>query len=171
LSTPPKNDGHASEDRSQGAQRGEEETRQWILKRLRNLGPWPVTVDIMEWQFYPALIGPSAFLDALHGTDVWIRARDHNWSESSGKNLRNSCRLRDSSLQNPVCGIAQRKTIDLWAVARLVDSAVSGPTYQVRGSPQEMSSGPSSTSSRGRSSAALTETGNKDSSPAKILSN
>jgi hypothetical protein len=26
---------------------------------LRNLGPWPVRVDIVEWHFYPALIGPS----------------------------------------------------------------------------------------------------------------
>jgi len=26
---------------------------------LRNLGPWPITVDIIEWRFYPALIGPS----------------------------------------------------------------------------------------------------------------
>jgi len=26
---------------------------------LRNLGPWPITVDIVEWRFYPALIGPS----------------------------------------------------------------------------------------------------------------
>jgi len=26
---------------------------------LRNLGPWPVTVDIIELRFYPALIGPS----------------------------------------------------------------------------------------------------------------
>ena len=26
---------------------------------LRNLGPWPIIVDVIEWRFYPALIGPS----------------------------------------------------------------------------------------------------------------
>jgi len=32
---------------------------------LRNLGPWPVTVDIAEWRFYPALIGPSVDVNWL----------------------------------------------------------------------------------------------------------
>jgi hypothetical protein len=26
---------------------------------LRNLGPWPIVIDIIELQFYPSLIGPS----------------------------------------------------------------------------------------------------------------
>jgi len=35
---------------------------------LRNLGPWPVTVDIIEWRFYPALIGPSVDVNWLGPT-------------------------------------------------------------------------------------------------------
>jgi len=90
-----------------------------ILQRLRNLGPWPLTVDIIEWRFYPALIGPSVNvnwlgsgpdrrldLDALHNADASIRAQDHSWFEPAGKNLRNTRRLRDGTLQNSVCGIA-----------------------------------------------------------------
>lgn len=26
---------------------------------LRNLGPWPIVIDVIELQFYPSLIGPS----------------------------------------------------------------------------------------------------------------
>jgi len=32
---------------------------------VRNLGPWPVTVDVVEWRFYPALIGPSVNVNWL----------------------------------------------------------------------------------------------------------
>lgn len=32
---------------------------------LRNLGPWPITVDIVEWRFYPALVGPSVDVNWL----------------------------------------------------------------------------------------------------------
>jgi hypothetical protein len=32
---------------------------------LRNLGPWPITIDIIEWHFYPALIGPSVHVNWL----------------------------------------------------------------------------------------------------------
>lgn len=32
---------------------------------VRNLGPRPVTVDIVEWRFYSALIGPSADVNWL----------------------------------------------------------------------------------------------------------
>ena len=32
---------------------------------LRNRGPWPVTIDIIELQFYPSLIGPSVKVNWL----------------------------------------------------------------------------------------------------------
>lgn len=32
---------------------------------LRNLGPWPITVDPVEWRFYPALVGPSVDVNWL----------------------------------------------------------------------------------------------------------
>ena len=32
---------------------------------LRNLGPWPASVDIAEWRFYPALVGPSVDVNWL----------------------------------------------------------------------------------------------------------
>ena len=32
---------------------------------LRNRGPWPIAIDIMELQFYPSLIGPSVNVNWL----------------------------------------------------------------------------------------------------------
>jgi len=32
---------------------------------LRNRGPWPITIDIMEVQIYPSLIGPSVKVNWL----------------------------------------------------------------------------------------------------------
>jgi len=64
LSTPPTNDGHAKEDRAKGRRRG---------RRRRGSGysgvhgslAWSINVDIVDWRFYPALIGPSVDVNWL----------------------------------------------------------------------------------------------------------